>query len=105
MSFDSRLLRPICSNSMSANWALVSAGVSRLSTEKSMVARTFSWGWVRSNALAGSNRRNQLVHHGFHRGFNLLFGQRGFVAVEREAHGQAAVGRTVRRHRILGQLG
>ena len=41
MSLDSRLFSPICSNSSSASCALVNAGVSRLSTAKSMVSSCF----------------------------------------------------------------
>src|SRR5664280_723454 len=89
MSLDSRLLRPICSNSSSASCALVSAGVSKLSTEMS-IQSLFLVGadGAASATLTGTQCADQRTHDRLYRSIDLLFGQGGVCAVERQAYRQ-----------------
>src|SRR5574343_954840 len=81
MSLDSRLFRPICSNSRSARCALVNAGVSRLSTEISIPFSS-------STAQARAQLFTQICHHGLHDRVELRIGQRRFTLPQRQAHSQ-----------------
>src|SRR3982751_5870551 len=93
MSFDSRLLSPICSNSNSARCALVNAGVSRLSTENSMRQCSWRFYFGRFVEASGTQTRPELTlqirEHRLNGRLNPLVGQCSGVARKHQAHGQA----------------
>src|SRR3954471_23082066 len=103
MSFDSRLFSPICSNSSSASWALVNAGVSRLSTANSMVSSSLAnlvvvRSATGSSPQASAELRSDALHHRPHGRLDLVVGQCRVGAGERQADGQAflAIGHAAR---------